>query len=55
MDFTVKETNKVIIRFNDANVLELIVNKADLSISGILTDEINDKTYTIAGSMTEEE
>lgn len=55
MDFTVKETNKVIIRFNDANVLELIVNKSDLAISGTLTDEINDKTYTITGSLVEED
>lgn len=55
MDFTVKETNKVIIRFNDANILELIINKSDLSIAGTLSDEINDKVYTIAGSLTEEE
>lgn len=55
MDFTVKENNKVIIRFNDANVLELIINKSDLSITGTLTDDINDKVYTIAGSLTEED
>lgn len=55
MDFTVKETNKVIIRFNDANVLELIVNKSDMAISGTLTDEINDKTYTVTGSLVEED
>lgn len=55
MDFTVKETNKVIIRFNDANILELIVNKSDMAISGTLTDEINDKTYTVTGSLVEEE
>lgn len=54
MDFTVKDTNKVIIRFNDANVLELIINKDDLAISGTLTDEINDAVYTVSGSLTEE-
>lgn len=55
MDFTVKETNKVIIRFNDANILELIVNKSDLSISGTLSDEINDKIYTVTGSLIKED
>ncbi len=53
MDFTFSHYNKVVVRFNDANVVELIVDTANLTITGKLYDEVSDKEYNISGSIVE--
>lgn len=51
MDFTIKADNKVIVRFNNYIVMELNLNMSDLSISGTVTDEVDDDIYIISGSV----
>ena len=50
-DFTIKMDNTIVVRFNSYCVMELNLNMDDLSISGTVTDEVNDEVYIISGSL----
>ena len=54
-DFTIKDVNRAIIRFNKECVLELLVNTESLSASIQCTNEKNNKKYRLTGNLEEVE
>lgn len=54
-DFTFNVPCRAVIRFNSANVLDVLVDLEQLTISGTLYDEVNGKEYQVAGELTEKE
>ena len=54
-DFTFNTPCRAVIRFNSANVLDVLVNLEQLTISGTLYDEVNNKEYQVNGELTEKE
>ena len=53
-DFTYNEPLRAVIRFNSENVLGIAIDRDNDAVTGGLIDEINGKTYTLAGTLTEE-
>lgn len=54
-DFTIKDVNRAIIRFNKECVLELLVNTESLSASIQCINEKNNKKYRLTGNLEEVE
>lgn len=54
-DFTFNNPCRAVIRFNSANVLDVLVDLEQLTIAGTLYDEVNSKEYQVNGELTEKE
>ena len=54
-DFTFNNPSRAVIRFNASKVIELNVDLQQLSVSGVLYDEVNKKEYSLVGELTEKE
>lgn len=54
-DFTFNSPSRAVIRFNASKVIELNVDLQQLSVSGVLYDEVNKKKYSLVGELTEKE
>ena len=53
-DFTYNEPLRIIVRFNSENVVALAIDRENLLIAGKVMDEVNEKSFTIAGTLTED-
>ena len=53
-DFTYNEPLRIIVRFNSENVVALAIDRENLAITGKVMDEVNEKSFTIAGTLTED-
>ena len=54
-DFTFNEPCKAVIRFNAKNVLDILVDLEQLSVTGTLYDEVDNKEYQLVGELTVKE
>ena len=54
-DFTIRKQVNVCIRYNSGCVAELDLDMESGTISGMIHDDTVGKSYTVAGTITEEE
>lgn len=54
-DFTIKEENRIIVRFNKECLLEALINTESLTASIQCTNEKTNKVYRLIGSLEEVE
>lgn len=51
-DFTFKEKNNAVIRFNNACVVEIEINAKDQTVSGKVYDSLNDTVKSFNATLT---